>query len=50
MEAFKNKDVLGYEGSTVEWLKDSCDVAKPALPYCDCLMCNGKVMKLVQGI
>ncbi|MCJ1431654.1 hypothetical protein MMC27_001009 [Xylographa pallens] len=50
MEAFKNRDVLGYEGSAVEWLKDSCDVAKPALPYCDCLMCNGKVMKLVQGI
>ncbi|MCJ1392602.1 hypothetical protein MMC18_005472 [Xylographa bjoerkii] len=49
MEKFKNEDVLGYEESTAEWLADSCDVAKPALPYCDCLMCNGKVMKLVQG-
>ncbi|MCJ1378662.1 hypothetical protein MMC17_001761 [Xylographa soralifera] len=50
MEVFKNNGVLGYEGSTVEWLQDSCDVAKPALPYCDCLMCNGTAMKLVQGV
>ncbi|MCJ1400357.1 hypothetical protein MMC11_003562 [Xylographa trunciseda] len=49
MEVFKNKAVTGYEGSTADWLADSCDVAKPALAYCDCLMCNGKVTKLVQG-
>ncbi|MCJ1282179.1 hypothetical protein MMC26_001502 [Xylographa opegraphella] len=48
MKVFENRGVLGYERSTVEWLNDSCDVIRPALPFCDCLMCKGRVMKLVK--